>query len=315
MSLSRFAVTVMSLAILFPVAVAAAEETGYEHREDFVFAEVHGVGLQMDIFTPKKNKNGLAVIDVASGSYFSDKGKVRQQEKFGVFEEFCSKGYTVFAIRPGSMTKFSIPEMADHIKLGIRWVRMHGDEFGITADNLNRVGIVGASAGGHLASLVATTPDDGSPNAKDKIHRYSCRTQALIAFFPPTDFLAFGNTKVDTDKAPGVPAMFKGIMFPGPPVPRTPEQLKAQMIKISPAHQIQSDCPPVLLIHGDADPTVPLQQSQVFHDRLKEKGIDVTFIIKPGGGHPWPTLRDEVKIAVDWMDGKLRGKAIAKGGG
>lgn len=306
----------LSLSVLILVAIgvrASAQEDAksYHHKPDFVFHEVHGVGLMMDVFTPKEGPNGLAVVDVVSGSYFSDRGKLRQHEKFGVYQEFCAKGYTVFAVRPGSMTKFSIPEMADHVKTAIRWVRMNADEYGLDASDGVRVGIVGASAGGHLASLVATTPDDGTPSAREKLHRYGSRTQALIAFFPPTDFLAYGDMKVDTDKAPGLPTIFKGIMFPGPPIPRTPEQLKAQMTKISPAHQIRSDCPPVLLIHGDADPTVPLQQSQVFYDRLVEKGIDAKFIVKPGGGHPWPTLHEEVRIAVEWMDGKLRGGAVA----
>lgn len=291
------------------VGTAVADQTkSYTHTPDVVFAEVHGIGLLMDIFTPTGDRNGLAIVDVASGSYFSDRGKVRQHEKFGVYQEFCGKGYTCFTVRPGSMTKFSIPEMADHVKLAIRWVRMHAQEYGL---DVSRIGIVGASAGGHLASLVAMTGDDGSPTAKEPIHRHGCRVQALIAFFPPTDFLAWGDMKVDPEKTPGVPLMFKNILFAGPAVPRSPERLKAQMMKISPAHNIPENCPPVFLVHGDADPVVPLQQSKLFHERLVAQGVDVTFIIKAGGEHPWPTLNDEIKLAVDWMDTKIGVNAVA----
>lgn len=290
-------------------AWADESEPSYEQIEDKVYHEVHGIGLLMDIFVPKSDPNGLAIVDVASGSYMSDRGKLRSHIKFGVFDEFCKRGYTVFAVRPGSMTKFSIPEMADHVKMGIRWVRLNQDKYNVKTE---RMGIVGASAGGHLASLVALTPDDGSPTAKEELLRQSTRVQAAAAFFPPADFLAWGKLNVDPDKTPGVPLMFKNILFPGPAVPRSPERLRDQMMKISPAHQVKADSPPFLLIHGDADPIVPLQQSQNFYAKLKERGVDAQLIIKPGGTHPWPTMHDEVVVAVEWMDGKLRDKPLAQ---
>jgi dipeptidyl aminopeptidase/acylaminoacyl peptidase len=116
---------------------------------------------------------------------------------------------------------------------------------------------------------------------------------------------------VDPNKTPGVPLMFKNIIFAGPAAPRSPERLRDQMMKISPAHQVKSDSPPFLLFHGDKDPIVPMQQSQIFLSRLQEKGIDSQLIIKEGGEHPWPTLHEEVKVAVEWMDKKLRGMSDA----
>jgi acetyl esterase/lipase len=287
------------------------EETAskpYKQTENLVFHEVHGIGILMDIFEPTAGKNHLAVVDVASGSYFSDRGKIRQHQKFRVYDEFCEKGYTVFVVRPGSMTKWAIPEMADHIKMGIRWVRSHDDEYGL---DTKRMGIVGASAGGHLASLVALTGDEGIANSKDPLLRESCQVQACAAFFPPADFLAWGDVQVDPDKTPGVPLMFKNILFAGPAVPRSPDRLRDQMMKISPAHQVKSTSPPFLLFHGDKDPVVPLQQSKIFFSKLQEKGVDSQLIIKEGGEHPWPTLHEEVKVAVEWMDKKLRGGSVA----
>lgn len=280
----------------------------FKQTENVVFHEVHGIGILMDIFEPTKSKNNFAIVDVASGSYFSDRGKIRQHQKFKVYDEFCEKGYTVFVVRPGSMTKWAIPEMADHIKMGIRWVRFNKDKYGL---DTKRMGIVGASAGGHLASLVALTGDEGSPQSKEPILRESSQVQACAAFFPPADFLAWGGLQVDPDKTPGIPLMFKNILFAGPAVPRSPERLREQMMKISPAHQVKTDSPPFLLFHGDKDPVVPFQQSEIFINRLKEKGVDSQLIVKPGGEHPWPTLHEEVKVAVEWMDKKLRGTNVA----
>lgn len=306
--MSKWAYPVWLFSMIVAVGVCPADETKpYVQVENLVYHEVHGIGLLMDTFTPTGPKNGMAIVDVVSGSFFSDRGKLSAHVKFKVYDEFCSHGYTVFAVRPGSMTKFAIPEMADHIKLGIRWVRLHAKEYGIESD---KIGIVGASAGGHLASLVALTGDDGSPTAKIPILQPSCRVHAAAVFFPPTDFLSWGGRDIDTDANPGIPIMFKNIIFAGPAVPRSPERLREQVIKISPVHQVHEDSPPFLVIHGDADPVVPLQQSEVFVAKLKEKGVPCQFIIKPGGTHPWPTMHEEVKIAVDWMDRQLRGESV-----
>jgi len=62
---------------------------------------------------------------------------------------------------------------------------------------------------------------------------------------------------------------------------------------------------PFLIFHGDADPLVPLQQSQKLVAALKAAGGSAELIVKPGGGHPWLTLPDEVKVMADWFDQRL----------
>ena len=63
-----------------------------------------------------------------------------------------------------------------------------------------------------------------------------------------------------------------------------------------------------MLWHGDADPLVPLQQSQLLVEKLKGVGTDVEFHVKPGGGHPWLTIHEEVKVFADWFDKQLATK-------
>src|SRR6185436_14050163 len=144
----------ISAAMALLAATAVAQETPYTQRENVVYGEVHGVGLLMDVFTPSGQSNGLAVVDVISGAWYSDRGKIRDHLRAQTFDILCRKGYTVFAIRPGSITKFSAPEMLSNLNTGIRWVKDHSKEYGIDAD---RLGLMGASAGGHLACLAAVT--------------------------------------------------------------------------------------------------------------------------------------------------------------
>ena len=66
-----------------------------------------------------------------------------------------------------------------------------------------------------------------------------------------------------------------------------------------------------MLIHGDADPAVPLQQSEVMVEALKNAGVEAKLIVKPGGGHPWPTIHEEVAILADWFDSQLLDKSAA----
>jgi dipeptidyl aminopeptidase/acylaminoacyl peptidase len=63
-----------------------------------------------------------------------------------------------------------------------------------------------------------------------------------------------------------------------------------------------------LIIHGDADTVVPLQQSEVMLAALKKAGVVAELVVKPGGGHPWSTLHEEVRVIADWFDKQLAAK-------
>jgi acetyl esterase/lipase len=289
--------------LIFCVVVATAasavaqEEKPYEQTVDLVFAEVHGTGLLMDVFSPRQEKNGLAVVDVASGAWHSDRGKIHDHEKAQIYDIFCKRGYTVFAVRPGSRTKYDVEEMARHLKLGIRYVKAHAKEYGIDPE---RLGLTGPSAGGHLASLVALTSEDGKPAAKNPLERHDTRVKAVAVFFPPTDFLDWDGKKPDYKR-------LGGLFFSGGVQGRSADEIEAQARKISPVHQVTREAPPFLIIHGDADPLVPLQQSRRLEEALDNAGVSVKLIVKPGGAHPWPTIHEEVAVMADWFDAQLKG--------
>ena len=156
MGLYRVSIVGSFVAALF-AAAAQAQEAPYTQRENVVYSEAHGIGLVMDIFTPNGDKNGLGIVDVISGAWHSDRGKIRDHARAQTFHILCRKGYTVFAIRPGSVTKFTALEMVANLNLGIRWIKDHAKDHGIDAD---RLGLMGASAGGHLACLAAVTAED-----------------------------------------------------------------------------------------------------------------------------------------------------------
>jgi acetyl esterase/lipase len=279
-------------------AALAADDDGsvpYEQTQDVVYGEVYGTGLLMDVFKPKGKANNLAIIDVASGAWHSDRGKIRDHVQAQFYTIFCSRGYTVFAVRPGSRPRYTASEMASHVKTAIRYVKQHAAEYKIDPE---RIGISGASAGGHLATLAAVTPEEGNPEANSPLLRHSTKVLAAAVFFPPTDFLDWDGKRANLD-------LLGDLLFLGGAKGHSEDELTERATAISPARLVKGTPVPFLIIHGDADPLVPLQQSRKMVEALKAAGGPAELIVKKGGGHPWMTIFEEVKIMADWFDQHL----------
>jgi len=225
-----------------------ASSSPYDQKMDLIYGEVHGTGLLMDVFTPKGKPNGLAIIDVVSGAWYSDRAKIREHAQGQFYSIFCSRGYTVFAVRPGSRTRYTGLEMASHVKTGIRYVKQHASEYKIDPA---RIGITGASAGGHLATLVAVMPDPEKPDAGSPLLRQSTGLRAAAVFFPPTDFLDWDGKMANF-------SILGDLLFLGGNKGHSEDELKERAEQISPTRLVKSTPIPFLLIHGDADPLVPL---------------------------------------------------------
>ena len=99
----------------------------------------------MDVFTPTGKPNGLGIVDIASGAWYSDRDKIRDHTLAQVYTIFCSRGYMVFAVRPGSKTRYTAAEMDRNVKSAIRYVKAHAGEYKIDPA---RLGLMGARPAG-----------------------------------------------------------------------------------------------------------------------------------------------------------------------
>jgi acetyl esterase/lipase len=286
---SRFLFLIAFLCLTGAQAIGAP----YEQHKDRVYADVHGTGLLMDVFVPNQKTNGLAIIDVASGAWYSDRGKIRDHTLARIYDIHCERGYTVFAVRPGSRTRYTAMEMDQHVKLAIRHVKQNAAEYGIDP---TRIGLTGASAGGHLATLAALTPSPAKPDSKNALERFDTSVRAVGVFFPPTDFVNWKDGKM------GDLSVLAPLLYVGGVGSRNEADLEEKARAISPLHRVVRTDVPFLLIHGDADPVVPLQHSERLRDALIAAGGKAELIVKAGGGHPWLTLPEEVKLLADWFD-------------
>jgi acetyl esterase/lipase len=283
-----------------------ADQPAVDRKVDVVYGRKFGTALTMDVFTPTANANGAAVVFVVSGGWFSAHESINTP----FISELLNRGYTVFAVVHGSQPRFTIPEIVKDMNRAVRFIRYHAKDYHIDPD---RIGITGASAGGHLSLMQGTAGDTGDKNAKDPVDQTSSRVQAVGCFFPPTDFLNYGK--------PGEVAIGCGVLKGFKPPFDFHEQDPNTKIfvritdlgkileigrQISPVYHASSDDPPTLIIHGDADLLVPIQQAELILDKLKSSGVETKLVVKNGAQHGWPDLLKDTVIIADWFDAHLK---------
>ncbi|MBI3414433.1 MAG: alpha/beta hydrolase [Verrucomicrobia bacterium] len=290
---SRIFILLASFALV--VGVTAAEHSGFTRTEDVIYGRKFGTALTLDVFQPEKT-NGHGIFFMVSGGFFSSHEGINAN----FYKPFLDRGYTVFAVVHGSQPKFTIPEITQDIHRAVRFVRHNAAKYGVDP---NHFGITGASAGGHLSLTMGTQGVKGDAAAKDAIDRESSAMQAVACFFPPTDFLNYGQ--------PGEDAVGVGILKDFKPAfgPRsdTAEERQKYGKEISPFYFITSNTPPTLIMHGDADKLVPIQQAEVFVKRAKESGVTARLAVKEGKQHGWANIGEDLTLFADWFDEHLRG--------
>jgi acetyl esterase/lipase len=184
---------------------------------------------------------------------------------------FLRHGFALASINYRLSQDAIFPAQLIDCKAAIRWLRAHANQNGIDP---NHIGVWGASAGGHLVAMLGTTGDVKEFDTGENTN-VSSRVQAVCDWFGPTDFTS-NPTHGDLDQ-------IEARLIGGP----ISQNLQTAQ-RANPIHYITKDDPPFLIVHGDKDPAVPLQQSQLLADALKKNGVQVTFHVVPGGGHGGP---------------------------
>lgn len=296
--MARFCLRVFALVLLAVASrLSGAEpELKFTRTEDVIYGRKVGTALTLDIFRPEK-PNGLGVLFIQSGGWISDHTKIAPDG--GAWRPLLRHGYTVFVVVHGSRPKFDVTEMIPDLHRSVRFVRSRAGSFGIDPD---RLGLVGGSAGGHLSLMIATTGGPGDPHAADPIDRASSAVQAVAVLFPPTDFLNYGQAGED---GVGVGRLQNYHSAFGPRA-ETPEGRQSLGREISPVRYLTAKLPPVLIIHGDADVIVPLQQSELFAAKATEVGATVKLIVRPGLGHGWKPFINDLDLFAQWFDEQLK---------
>ena len=280
--------------VLFAWAALGSRAADQPARvSDVIYRKKHGVALTMDVLKPAK-PNGIGVLWMVSGGWFSSHEAMNP----AMVKPFLDRGQTVFMVVHGSQPKYAVPEILQDIERATRYVRVHASEYGVDP---NRLGIAGGSAGGHLSLMQGARGKEGDPQAKDPVDRASSRVQAVACFFPPTDFLNYGR--------PGENALTGETLKAFRPAfgitSQEPAAVEMLAKSISPVALATKEMPPTLIIHGDKDLLVPIQQAELMMKRLEELGVAHKLVVREGEAHGWKTLGQDVAILADWFEQHL----------
>lgn len=295
------------IALLFALQVPG-QSANFDRNEDVIYGRKFGTALTMDVFTPKEKKNGVGVIFCVSGGWFSGKAAINAM----FFQELLNRGYVVFAVVHGSQPRFSIPEVLEDMNRAVRFIRHNAKTYNVDPD---RLGISGGSAGGHLSLMQGVAAHEGNADSVDPVDRETAKVAAVACFFPPTDFLNYGEKgkeALGNNTLSGFAPPFDFVEQN--PKTRTfdkitdPDKRREIGKRISPVYHVTEKSAPTLIIHGDADKLVPIQQAELIIEKLKAAKVPCDLVVKEKAGHGWPDLAKDIPKLADWFDKHLSKK-------
>jgi acetyl esterase/lipase len=261
------------VALLLPLAVQAQpmgrvpEGTKMERNLEYV-KDGHERN-KLDLYLPEKTDAPLPVVVWIHGGAWRRGSKDRC-----MIASLATKGYAVASINYRFLDQADFPAQIEDCKAAIRWLRTNAKKYKLDADH---IGVMGASAGGHLAALLGVSGEAKDLEGKGGNLDQSSKVQAVVDLFGPT---------------------------------RIPSRNGARGNVLS---HIAKDHPPFLIVHGDADKTVPFATSERLTEALKKANVDVTFVPLKEAGHGGPAFSSKEMAAKyqEFFDKHLK-KSTAK---
>ena len=254
------------------------------HR-DLVYKTVNGAALTLDLYCPEKVSGPAPVIVWIHGGAWRRGGK-RKCPAVALVPD----GYAVASIDYRLSSTAPFPAQIEDCKAAVRWLRANAAKYNLDPD---RIGVWGMSAGGHLAALLGTSGGVPELEGSGDNMQYSSRVQAVCAVAGPTNLPALTNV------GPKRMSAIEGLL--GGPL----EKDKAKAIAASPIHYVSKDDPPFLIVHGEGDRVIPVEQSQRLYEALQKAGVNATLKILPQVGHQG-VLMDAVKDAEVFFNATLK---------
>lgn len=219
--------------------------------------------------------------------------------------EYARAGYLIASVQYRLAGECRFPAQINDIKAAIRYLRAHAKQLDIDPE---RIGVMGESAGGHLAALIGTTGETREFDQGEYMDQSSA-VQAVCCYYPPVNFQSMfealnAHKKVENSIYSGLqPLTPEAVFLKGSPL-NSPEMVKCT----SPLTYLTENTPPFLILHGTKDSTVPISQGELLHDTLTAKGVPVTMYRIMGAQHAdihfyQPKTKE---IIIDFFDSVLK---------
>ena len=248
---------------------APVDPPTHEVERNVVYGMYAGTALLMDVHRPS-HPNGRGMLWINGSGWQAPPDYGARPLKGWVPQVFLDAGFTVFDINHRGAPTFQFPAAIDDAARAVRFVRHYASSYGIDPD---RIGAVGASSGGHLASLLGVMDGHGDPQARDPVERESAKLQAVGVGGAPQDF---ADPTLTPSAIPSVLIAFLG---------GTREEEPDRYAEASPVTYVSADDPPFLLVHGEVDTAVPFDQAERMKAALEAQGVLVELVGIPEQGH------------------------------
>jgi acetyl esterase/lipase len=235
---------------------------------DVIYCTPNNVPQQMDIYYPASGGPWPVLLYVHGGGW----SKGDKAEGVG-WRSMTERGFLVVSVnyRLASDT-IKFPAMIEDVKCTVRYLRAHAHEYNLDS---NHIGAVGVSAGGHLVDLLGLTDESAGWDTGEYADQ-SSRVQAVVTMAGISDLTFTRGTYASADSA----AMMVYYAFDEMPGSASPK-----LVAASPIAYITPDDPPFLIIHGEQDQVVPVEQSQVLDERLRQGSVSSQFVVVRNGTH------------------------------
>ncbi len=276
------------------VASAFAQTSGVKSHRDLVYVEGGHERHKLDIYLPGKSDGPLPLLIWVHGGGWQNGSKDGCPPLRGGYIE---RGYAVASINYRLSGHAMFPAQIEDCKAAIRWLRAHAKEYNLDS---KRFGVWGSSAGGHLVALIGTSGDVKEFDVGANLDQ-SSRVQAVCDYYGPTDFTVFVSTPgYESHAAEASPEakLIGGAVM----------ENKDKAARVNSITYVSKDDPPFLIVHGDKDPTVPINQSQLLFEALKKAEVSAHFHTIHGAGHGGPGFagKDIDEMVGAFFDERLK---------
>jgi len=289
-------------------ATAAEVKDGVRIERDISYIPDGDSSQRLDLYLPEKisDKPLPLLVWVHGGGWVGGSKNENPGTRFTASGDYASA-----SVEYRFSNKAIFPAQIQDCQAAIRFLRANAKKYNIDPDH---IGVWGASAGGHLVSLLGTAGGTGTnvfPRIGENLDQ-SDRVQAVIDVFGPTDFAAV-KAQLAADKTVTNIFNFEDMSSPYAKLfGAKPGKLVDLEKSASPITFVSKDAPPFLIVHGTADMLVPYAQSTEFNAALKRAGVDVLLQTVPGGNHGGPEYLSPgiFRLYKNFFDKHLKGADV-----
>ena len=263
--------------------------SGYRLSPNITYLRASGVDLKLDVYQPRAMTNPNPTLIYFHGGGWTNGSK---ESSALTFLPYLEMGWTVVNVEYRLADVAKAPAAVEDCRCALRWIYRNAEQYNFDLDKLV---VTGNSAGGHLALTTGMLPESAGLDRQCPGNRRrtwstgatsteELKVAAIINWYGITDVVE------RMTGPPGASGSFTEAWL-GSPTDR-----EAIATRVSPLTYVRAGLPPILSIHGDADPIAPYSQATRLHEALDGAGVPNELVTVPGGGHGGFTMSESVRI-------------------